>query len=116
MWTVYQRHARKLNHFHTTSHRKILVISWQNKVPDTMVLNQAGLPSIFTMLMTTQLHWAGHVVHMTDQRLPKKFENEEWIKGLTISTKTGVNMNQTVGVTNAYRRCSTGGKVSGLIK
>ena len=27
-WTVYQRHARKLNHFHDTSLRRILGIKW----------------------------------------------------------------------------------------
>ena len=34
-WTVYQRHARKLNHFHTTCLRKILGIRWQDKVPES---------------------------------------------------------------------------------
>jgi len=70
-WTVYQRHARKLNHFHTTSLRKILAIKWQAKIPDTEVLAMAGLPSIFTILMQSQLRWAGHVVSMPDLRLPK---------------------------------------------
>ena len=71
-WTVYQRHAKKLNQFHTTSLRKILGIKWQDKVPDTEVLAQAGLPSIFTILMQSQLRWAGHVVRMPDERLPKR--------------------------------------------
>ncbi|KAJ1099314.1 hypothetical protein NDU88_004416 [Pleurodeles waltl] len=35
--TVYERHAKKLN-------------CWYNKVPDTDVLSQAGLPSIYTLL------------------------------------------------------------------
>ena len=70
-WTVYQRHARKLNHFHTTCLRKLLGIKWQEKVPDTEVLDRAGLPSIYTMLMQSQLRWAGHVVRMPDNRLPK---------------------------------------------
>ena len=70
-WTVYQRHARKLNHFHTTCLRKLLGIKWQEKVPDTEVLDRAGLPSIHTMLMQSQLRWAGHVVRMPDNRLPK---------------------------------------------
>ena len=37
-WTVYQHHARKLNHFHLNCLRKILRITWQDKVPDTEVL------------------------------------------------------------------------------
>ena len=32
-WTVYQRHAGKLNHFHTTHLRKLLGIKWQDKIP-----------------------------------------------------------------------------------
>ncbi|XP_070207983.1 uncharacterized protein [Littorina saxatilis] len=71
-WTVYQRHARKLNHFHTTSLRKILGIKWQDKVPDTEVLARADLPSITTILMQSQLRWAGHVARMPDERLPKR--------------------------------------------
>ena len=61
-----------VNHFHTTSLRKLLGIKWQDKVPDTEVLTRAGLPSIFTMLMQSQLRWAGHVARMPDHRLPKK--------------------------------------------
>ena len=49
-WTVYQCHARKLNHFHLHCLRKILRITWQDKVPDTEVLARGELPSIQTML------------------------------------------------------------------
>ena len=71
-WTVYQRHAKKLNHFHTTRLRKLLGISWQDRIPDTEVLSRAGLPCIHTMLMKAQLRWAGHVARMPDGRIPKK--------------------------------------------
>ena len=71
-WTVYQRHAKLLNHFHTKSLRKILNIKWQDKIPDFEVLARAGLPSIHTSLMQSQLRWAGHVIRMPDCRLPKR--------------------------------------------
>ena len=71
-WTVYQRHAKKLNHFHTTCLRKLLNIKWQDRIPDTEVLAQADLPSIYTILMQSQLRWAGHVARMPDHRLPKR--------------------------------------------
>ena len=71
-WTVYQCSARKLNDFHTTSLRKLLGKEWQDKIPYTEVLTQANLPSIHTILMQTQLRYAGHVVRMLDHRLPKK--------------------------------------------
>ena len=71
-WTVYARHAQKLNHFHTTSLRKILNVRWQDKVPDTEVLRRASSFSIHTILMKCQIRWAGHVVRMSDERIPKR--------------------------------------------
>jgi len=71
-WTVYQRHARQLNHFHTTCLRRILKIKWQDKVPDTDVLSRANQPSIYTLLMRAQIRWAGHTVRMPDERIPKQ--------------------------------------------
>ena len=47
-------------------------IKWQDKVPDTEVLEQSGTMSVLTMLLKVQARWAGHVVRMPDQRLPKQ--------------------------------------------
>ena len=80
-WTVYQRHAKKLNHFHTTCLRRILGIKWQERIPDTEVLDRAGLPSIHTILKQSQLRWAGHVARMADHRLPKKLMFGELLEG-----------------------------------
>ena len=72
-WTVYQRHARKLNHFHTTCLRKRFGIKWHDEIPDTEVLTRgADLPSIYTILMQNQLRWTGHVARMPGNRLPKR--------------------------------------------
>ena len=49
-WTVYQRHAKRLNHLHTSCLRKLLKIKWQDRIPDTEVLNRAGLQSEHTVL------------------------------------------------------------------
>src|SRR5579871_4304654 len=70
-WTVYSRHVRKLNHFHTLCLRKVLNIKWQDKIPNTTVLDRAGIPSIDTLLRESQIRWAGHVARMPDHRLPK---------------------------------------------
>ena len=40
--TVYQRHAKRLNHFHTSCLRKLLKIKWQDRIPDTEVLKRQG--------------------------------------------------------------------------
>jgi len=49
-WTVYSRHAKQLNRFHLSCLRRLLCIKWQDKIPDTEVLELAGIPSIHTLL------------------------------------------------------------------
>ena len=71
-WTVYQRHAKRLNHFHTSCLRKLQKIKWQDRIPDTEVLKRTGMQSIHTLLKLAQLIWTGHVTRMPDDRLPKK--------------------------------------------
>ena len=80
-WTIYQRHAKKLNRFHLTCLRKLLRVKWQDKVPDTEILEQTGMCSISTMLHKTQLRWAGHITRMTDERLPKRILYGELVNG-----------------------------------
>ena len=71
-WTVYQRHAKRLNLLHLSCLRKLLKIKWQDKIPDTEVLTKAGMQSMHTVLKLAQLRWTGHVIRMPDARLPKK--------------------------------------------
>ena len=58
-WTVYQRHAKRLNHFHTSCLRKLLKIKWQDRIPNTEVLKRAGMQSVHTLLNLAQLKWTG---------------------------------------------------------
>jgi hypothetical protein len=81
-WTVYVRHVKKLNHFHTVCLRKLLGIGWQDRIPDTDVLDRAGIPSINTLLMKSQLRWAGHLVRMPDHRMPKIIFFSEMMNGM----------------------------------
>ena len=71
-WTVYQRHAKKLNQFHLSCLRKILKIRCQDKIPDLEVLKKAKMQSVHTLLKLAQLRLTGHVTRMPDERLPKK--------------------------------------------
>ena len=71
-WTMYSRHARKLNHFHTKWLRIILSIKCGDMVPDTEVLTRAGIPNIHTLPQKAQVRWAGHVTRMPDDSLPKQ--------------------------------------------
>ena len=70
--TVYQGHAKRLNHFHTICFRKLLKIKRQDRISDTEVLKRAGMQSVHTLLKLAQLRRTGHVARMPDERLPKK--------------------------------------------
>ena len=54
-WTVYQRHAKRLSHFHLSCLRKLLKIKWQDKILDTEVLKKAGMQSMYTVYKLAQL-------------------------------------------------------------
>ena len=68
-WTVYQSHARRLNHFHLSCLRKILKVSWHDKIPDTEILERTKALSVFCLLKRVQLRWAGHLTRMPEHRL-----------------------------------------------
>ena len=70
-WTVYQHHAKRLNHFYLSYLRKLLKIKWKDKIPDTEVLKKAGMQSMHTVLKIAQLRWTGHFIKMPDERFPK---------------------------------------------
>ena len=59
-WTVYQRHAKKLNRFHLSCLRKLLKIRLQDKIPDTEVLKKANMQSVHTLLKLAQLKLCTH--------------------------------------------------------
>lgn len=80
-WTVYSRHAKQLNAFHMRCLRSLLHIKWQDRVPDTEVLQRADMESIHAILLRCQLRWAGHVYRMDDTRLPKRLFYGELITG-----------------------------------
>ncbi|VDL97822.1 unnamed protein product [Schistocephalus solidus] len=60
-WTVYSNQARKLNQFHLSCLRRILKLRWQDRIPDTEVLERTGILSIHAMLRQVQLRWSGHL-------------------------------------------------------
>nr|VZI26642.1 unnamed protein product [Spirometra erinaceieuropaei] len=71
-WTVYAKQARRLNYLHLSCLRRILKLNWQDRIPDTDVLERTGILSIYAILRQIQLRWSGHLVRMDDERLPKR--------------------------------------------
>jgi len=70
-WTFYRRHITQLERFQQRCLHTILHIHWSQRRTNISVLESAHLPSIGTMIRKSQLRWAGHVVQMPDNRLPK---------------------------------------------
>nr|VZI26109.1 unnamed protein product [Spirometra erinaceieuropaei] len=71
-WTVYAKQARRLNHLHLSCLRRILRLNWQDRIPDTDVLERRGILSNYAILRQIQLRWSDHLVRMDDERIPKR--------------------------------------------
>ena len=70
-WTHYRRHIKKLDQFHMRCLRAISNVKWQDRIPNTEVLERCRIHGIEAMVKRAQLRWAGHVRRMADSRLPK---------------------------------------------
>ena len=71
-WTTYMRQERRLHAFHMRCLKRILGITWQDKIPHSTILIRAKISSIFSLLSQRRLRWLGHVYRMDDERIPKK--------------------------------------------
>ena len=71
-WTLHRRHLKLRERFHISSLQKILGITWRNKIPHRTILERTKCVSLECMLNRSQLRWVGHVVRMSDNRLPKQ--------------------------------------------
>jgi len=70
-WTVYTRQEKRLSAFHMRCLRRLLRITWQDRITNIDVLSRAGMPSMYTILTQRRLRWLGHVCRMEDGRIPK---------------------------------------------
>ena len=70
-WVLFRKQIRLLQRFYQCCLRSILGIKWQDYVSNEEVLKTAGLPSIESILLQVQLHWAGHFARMEDVCMPK---------------------------------------------
>jgi len=72
IWTLYRGSIRRLDQFHLRCLRKIAGIKWQDRLTNTEVLQICGITGIEAFLLKAQLRWAGHVMRMSDDRVPKQ--------------------------------------------
>lgn len=80
-WTLRAKHEHKLNAFHMRCLRRILNITWQDKVTNTSVLERAEIPAMYTTLKQRRMRWLGHVVRMDCGRIPKDLLYGELVSG-----------------------------------
>lgn len=80
-WTCYKRHIRKLDQFHLRCLRRILHVSWEDRITNQEILRRAGCLGIEALLKKAQLRWTGHVLRMSDNRLPKQLFHSELSQG-----------------------------------
>ena len=79
--TLYRRHMRRLTAIQMYHLRLILGISWQDRIPNVEVLRLAAMTSIEALLVSANIRWAGHVVRMDEDRLPKAIMYSELAAG-----------------------------------
>ena len=73
-WELYRRHMRKLEQFHMRCLRRIAHVRWQDKRPNTEVLQMCNISGIEALLIAAQFRCTSHVTHvirMSNDRLPK---------------------------------------------
>ena len=80
-WTMRAYQEKRLNVFHMRCLRRILRITWQDKVTNNAVLEKAGIPSLQTLLKQMRTRWLGYVTRMNDGRIPKTFYMANWRQG-----------------------------------
>ena len=83
-WTLYQIHFVRLRRVQQRHLRTTLRVPYTDKITNGQILDRAGVPDIEMIVRKMQLRWSGHVVCMSDDRIPKPLLFGE----LTIGTRT----------------------------
>ena len=68
---LHARQEKKLNTFHMCCLRRILNMTWQDRVPNDTVLERAEILLMYTLLKQRRLRWFSHVVRMDNGPFPK---------------------------------------------
>ena len=79
-WSLYSKQLKMLNTFHLRCLRRILKITWKDKIPNNDVLSRCGCKSIQSIVAERTLRWAGHMQLMPEERLPKAVFFFSWLK------------------------------------
>ena len=70
-WPIYASQEDKLNAFHMRCLRRLLGITWRDKIPNRDVLLRTKTLSLYSIMAKRRLRWLGHVSRMDNGRIPK---------------------------------------------
>lgn len=71
-WTLHRRHINQLDAFHMRCLRNITKVKLSDRNRNSEVLARCNMPGIEAILIKTQLRWSGHLIRMSDSRIPKQ--------------------------------------------
>ena len=74
-WQLYASEIKKLNAFHRGCLRKILGITYKDRVTNIEVLRRTGARDICDVIRERRLRWFGHVARMKGTRFPNRLLN-----------------------------------------
>ena len=70
--TCYRIHLKKLDQFHLRCLRRLLGISWEDRVTNQEVLHRSSTPGVEVLITKVQFRWTGNIMRMKDSYLPKE--------------------------------------------
>ncbi|KAI8511970.1 hypothetical protein Bbelb_110700 [Branchiostoma belcheri] len=71
-WQIYAADQKRLNAFHTRCLRKILNISYLDRITNKEVYQRTNQTEVASMIRKRRFRWFGHVMRMGDNRMAKK--------------------------------------------
>ena len=72
-WNTTVAEEKRLAAFHTRCLRRILGVSWHDRMTNEEVFDRTGDTSLIDYLCQKRLRWLGHVVRMSPERLPSLY-------------------------------------------
>ena len=70
-WRIIQSDIQKVEAFHNSCLRKIHRIFWPNKITNINLLRISKCDSISTQIKQRRFRWLGHVMRMSNKKIPK---------------------------------------------
>ncbi len=71
-WTPYRQQITNLEAFHIRCLQKILNLSWEDRIPHTVILRNTDSICMEAAVAKKHLRWLGHTIRMPEHRLPRQ--------------------------------------------